>query len=360
MRRLIAHLSLLLMLIALNGCGTFIGNPDRISADGPDTKDKQNESLQENSDADEGIAQETTRSGTTDSGVIIIGNGNNQSDEYDEVATDVSGSASSMEKSTSVDNIKLTKSIKGLISTDGSNRQILPLGVSTSSVEELKTAIAANAPTPLLMSEDFVDYFSDFPKESFDADFNVSHNMSESLFGSNTYLLSIVIDTSILTDTPFVDVKSIIEFNASVVAQFSLIGYEHDMGQVIDDNLSLNEFSRGERKTLAFEVTLKDGFVASDSFFAVNLSYMKASPSGQYMSNSITVSHDLSDLNTASQAQILLNASIALAEAINGSQDLRAQSLTEVQSYLATNRAAEPSAKWLELEDILNSLNPPN
>ena len=346
------------MLTALSACGTFIGNPDRISADGPGKKDKREESLDapNTNTSNEGIVDGSVSS-DVDGDEIIYEDSMAGGDQMDSIEPEARTTADQAEPSAAIAE-RMSKALLGPINTQESNRQALPLTASTSAVFELKEYLAAKMEPPALPSEDFVDYFSDFPKESFEEAFKVSYHMSTSLWDANTYLLSIVIDASILTDTPYMDVKSFIEFNPAVVSQFRLIGYENELGLIIDDKLSLSQFNRGDRKTLAFEVVLNSETQASDAdLFKLNLSYLKPNEADQLMSNSATVSHDLSGLVDApSDAQVLMNASVALSRALNGDIANRAQALTEAQSFLQANRAAEPSAKWLELEGIINEL----
>ncbi|MFK7826877.1 MAG: hypothetical protein AB8G05_22225 [Oligoflexales bacterium] len=349
MRRLFENLSFLLMVAIFVNCGTFIGNPDRIGADGPDTKDKR---VEENSNANESGEIQSDKISPED-GVIY--------DEMNEISSDSDvNETAGMPDSRSSGGSRIVKVTQGFVNALESNREHLPLESSSSSVQELKDAIAANMYLPKLAIEDFVDHFSDFPQDSFVDPFKVSYNLTESLWNTDTYLLSIIIDSNELEDGPYFDVKSFIEFNSSVVSKFKLLGYQHENGRALDDKIRLVQLDQGSRKTLAFEIILLPASLSPEAnLFSLNISYLKQNTGGTLMKNSVTTPHNLSRLNISNQAQTLLNANIAFTMLINEEVENPSIKLKEVKDYLQTNRSNEPGLKWLEFESLINSISFP-
>ena len=332
------------MVAVIINCGTFIGNPDRIGP-GTDTKDKRVESSPNESNGD----IETSDNKEVHQDEVFH-------DETDDLESVMGQENLGMPERASTEEARITKKAPDFISTIESNRQTLPLEVSTNSVKELRGAIANNEPLPSIASEDFVDYFSDFPKESFAETFMVSYNLTESLWNTETYLLSIVIDSNDIMGDSILNVKSFIEFNPSVVSKFKLIGYQNEKGRILDDTLSLSQFTGGSRKVIAFEISLQSASNATDaSLFSLNLSYLKPDSTGKLMENSATISHNLSRLNISNQGQTLLNACVAFTAIVNKEAMERPISVNDIKSYLENNRSIEPGSKWLEFEDLINS-----
>lgn len=337
MKKQSEYILLLLLSIGIANCGTFIGNPDRVGTDGPDRKPQANDTQSDSNN----------KAGAPESAGETV-----SSDSYDELDDRV---MADIEESLAAEPSRITKVSQGFYDTKVSNLLSLPLEVNTSSVTELKRATTENTRLPKLATEDFVDYFSDFPRESFLDTFKVSYYLSKTLWNANNYLLTVVIESNETLTAELLDLKSFIQFNPATVSKFKLLGYVNENASILDENLSLNHFASGSRKTLAFEVTLQSQAPApEEKLFDLELTYFKLDATGRQI-DVTTVSHNLSQINISSQAQKLMNASIAFTLIMRGELADDNLNLQEVKSYLETNRSTNPSARWLEIEKLLSS-----
>lgn len=338
-----------ILIFLSSGCGTFIGNPDKIDEGDPSSK----ESVNENFDAPDTSTKETPMG----------------SDPYMESEGDYFNEIEVIDPWYDISNIRYYRKDIKAIKTQENPVYNLPIRRNEESIEKVRESLLNNQMPSKdgLFAEDFIDYFSSVKKEQSSSEiFTMTHDLVPALWDANTYVLAVRLYGGEKTrdQAGISSIKVQVRFSEDYVTEYELGGYDSSHGFVLETLEAETEWSIPLKKTWAFLIKIPKR-IHDEKIFDLIIDYSVGEPIDKKVRQLISGNERLVESQIADKSAELANASLAYIYYLRGWGGVnvgKIVSLKEVISYLESTSVEESEEddsgeRIRELLDLVKKTN---